>query len=105
MQCRARESMSWFAITNTLARINTGVHFDTRLCSHTDLVSHADMRARPLIQTRSHTQTTHTHANCSIHQKNTLAIQWFLHGHFSSLMVSSKLLFFHDFVIHQNSSF
>ena len=67
MQRRARESMFWFAITNTHAHINTGIRFDTRLCSHTDIVSHADMRARPLIQTRSVLIVMYMYVGTNIH--------------------------------------
>jgi len=51
MQRRARESMSWFAMTNTHARINTGVRFDTRLCPHTDqqLILKGMLAASPAI--------------------------------------------------------
>ena len=42
--------------------------------------------------------------SAALHQKNTLTIQKFLHGDFSSLMVF-QTIFFYDFVIHENSIF
>ena len=62
MQCSAGDASFWFAVTNTHARINTGIYFDTRSGSHTDIESHADMRAQPLIQTQSNTKTTASHS-------------------------------------------